>query len=115
MKTNGIKRMAGLFLLAACFGVAAARGQSGVGAPILMDAGGSRLDDERLDARLGQRPISQEDRTLKTGRELMQGEAIVAVRPPPPPQTDPSNPRVRARALLEEDRARVKRVVATAD
>lgn len=103
--------MAGLFLLAACFGVAAARGQSGVGAPILMDAGGSRLDDERLDARLGQRPISQEDRTLKTGRELMQGEAIVAVRPPPPaPAVD--GPRVRAKILLEEDRARVKREAA---
>ncbi|MGB4047183.1 MAG: hypothetical protein WBL24_03335 [Kiritimatiellia bacterium] len=111
MKPNGIKRMAGLFLLTACFGVTTAWGQSGIGAPILMDAGGSRLDGERLDARLDQRPIAQEDRTLKTGRELKQGEAVIAIRPPPTaPAAD--SPRVRARALLEEDRARVKREAA---
>ncbi|HQQ61186.1 MAG: hypothetical protein GX634_04170 [Lentisphaerae bacterium] len=92
-------------------GATTAWGQAGLGTPILRDAGGSQLEEERIDARLGQRPISQEDRTLKTGRELKQGEAVVAIRPPPPkPAAD--SPRVRAAALLEEDRARVKREAA---
>ena len=104
-----------LSMMALALSSVLANAQQGLGTPILTDAGGSRLSDERQDARLDQRPLARQDPTLRTGRELMQGEAIVAVRPPPPPQTDPSNPRVRARALLEKDRARVKRVVATAD
>jgi hypothetical protein len=86
--------------------------QGGVGTPILMDAGATRLSDEQQDGRLDQRPLARQDPTLRTGRELKQGEAVVAVRPPPQPQEDASSPRVRARALLEEDRARVKREAA---
>jgi hypothetical protein len=108
---NQIKRLAGYILMLVGLGATTAWGQAGLGTPILRDAGGSQLEEERIDARLGQRPISQEDRTLKTGRELKQGEAVVAIRPPPPkPAAD--SPRVRAAALLEEDRARVKREAA---
>jgi hypothetical protein len=108
---NQIKRLAGYILMLVGLGATTAWGQAGLGTPILRDAGGSQLEEERIDARLGQRPISQEDRTLKTGRGLKQGEAVVAIRPPPPkPAAD--SPRVRAAALLEEDRARVKREAA---
>ena len=111
MTTHRIERVAGWAFLLACLGAAAAWGQAGLGTPILRDAGGSQLKEERIDARLDQRPISQEDRTLKTGRELKQGEAVVDVRPPPPaPAAD--GPRVRAKARLAEDRARVKREAA---
>lgn len=108
---NQIKRLAGYISMLVGLGATAAWGQANLGTPILRDAGGSQMKEERIDARLGQRPISQEDRTLKTGRELKQGEAVVAIRPPPPkPAAD--SPRVRAAALLEEDRARVKREAA---
>ena len=105
-------KLVGTFGLAVVLSAVCASAQQGVGTPILVDAGATRLSDERPDARLDQRPLAQEDKTLRTGRELMQGEAVVDVRPPPPPQTDSSSPRVRAKALLEEDRARVKREAA---
>ena len=104
--------LVGTFGLAILLSAACASAQQGVGAPILVDAGATRLSDERPDARLDQRPLAQEDKSLRTGRELKQGEAVVAILPPPPQQEDSSSPRVRARALLEEDRARVKREAA---
>mgnify|MGYP003586406015 CR=1 FL=1 len=79
---------------------------------ILMDTGGTRLTNEHANARIDQRPLAQEDKSLRTGRELKQGEAVVVVRPPPSQGEEASGPRVRARALLEEDRARVKREAA---
>ena len=97
------------------FSAACVSAQQGLGTPILTDAGATRLSDERQDERLDQRPLARQDPTLRTGRELMQGEAVVAIRPSPPPQEDPASPRVRARALLEEDRSRVKRQAAVMD
>ncbi|MGD9780931.1 MAG: hypothetical protein AB7V14_02125 [Kiritimatiellia bacterium] len=106
-----MKRM-GIFGLAIVLSAACALAQQGVGTPILVDAGATRLSDEKQDGRIDQRPLAQEDQSLRTGRELKQGEAVAAIRPPPQQQADPSSPRVRARALLEEDRSRVKREAA---
>ena len=107
-----MKRFGWIWVAMAFSGACASAQQEG---RVLMDAGGTRLSDELRDDRIDQRPLSQADATLRTGRELMQGEAEVGFRPPPPPQEDPSSPRVRARALLEEDRSRVKREAALAN
>ena len=107
-----MKRFGSIWVALVFAGACASAQQEG---RILMDAGGTRLSDELQDDRIDQRPLSQEDATLRTGRELMQGEAVVDIRPPPSPPEDPSSPRVRARALLEEDRSRVKREAALAE
>lgn len=100
----------GLLLLAMTFSATCVSAQQE--GRILMDVGGTRLTNEQKDARIDQRTLAQEDATLRTGRELKQGEAVVAFHPPPQQPADSSSPRVRARALLEEDRSRVKREAA---
>ena len=104
-------KLLGSIWLAMLLSAACVSAQQGLGTPILADAGATRLSDEQQDGRLDQRPLAQKETTLRTGRELMQGEAIVAIRPPPS-QEEASGSRIRARALLEEDRSRVKREAA---
>jgi hypothetical protein len=91
----------------------AASAQQTIQSPVLMGVEATPLGDQLTDERIDHRPLAQEDRTLKVGRELKQGEAVVKIAPPP--QQDSSSPRVRARALLEEDRVRVKQAAALAD
>jgi hypothetical protein len=100
-------------MLAGCWALAASA-QQPIQTPILMGAEASPLGDQLQDDRIDHRPLAQEDRTLKVGRELKQGEAVVKIAPPPP-QSDSSGSRVRARALLAEDRERVKQAAALAD
>ncbi len=99
-----------LAALGLCGGIAV-WAQSPVSSPVFMDSGGTRLDSELLDAGLGQRPLAREDAALKAGRDLRQGEAVVNVHPPAA-EASASDPRVRAKATLQEDRARVKREAA---
>lgn len=87
--------------------VGSAWAQSRALSPLLSGPEGTLLSGELQDDRIGQRPIAQEDKDLRKGRELKQGEAVVAVRPLVPAAE--SSSRVRARALLQEDRDRVKR------
>jgi hypothetical protein len=100
-------------LLAGCWALAALA-QPPLQTPILMGAEASPLGDQLQDDRIDHRPLAQEDRTLKVGRELKQGEAVVKIAPPPA-QPDSSGSRVRARASLAEDRERVKQAAALAD
>lgn len=81
--------------------------------PILIGAGGGQILDQRQDDRIGHRPVSREDPSMKSGRELLQGETVAQAAPPPKPA--PDSPRVRARVLLLEDRSRVKREAALDD
>ncbi len=71
------------------------------------------LGDQLKDERVNHRPLAQQDRTLKVGRELKQGDAVVKIAVPR--QQVSSSPRVRAQALLDEDRKRVKQAAALAD
>ena len=81
--------------------------------PVLMGVDATPLGDQLQDARINHRPLSQQDRTLKVGRELKQGEAVVKIATPQ--QQAPSSSRVRAAALLAEDRKRVKQAAALID
>ena len=110
-----MKRLGSFWLAIVLSAACASAQQGGVETPILVDAGATRLSDEQQDGRIDRRPLARQDPTLRTGRELKQGEAVVAIRPSPPQQADSSSPRVRARALLEEDRSRVKRQAAVMD
>jgi len=87
--------------------------QSSIHSPVLMGVEASPIGAQLQDARINHRPLAQEDRTLKVGRELKQGEAVVKIAPPPQP--DSSGSRVRAKALLAEDRKRVKQAAALDD
>jgi len=102
-----------LAVMAIGLSVVATSAQQRALSPILADSEGTLLSEERQDDRIDHRPLAQEDTTLRTGRELKQGEAVVVI--PPPPQTEVSDSRVRARALLQEDRDRVKREAALAE
>ena len=99
-----------LVVIAIGLSVVATSAQQRALSPILTDSEGTLLSKELVDDRIDHRPIAQEDKTLRTGRELKQGEAVVIVHPPP--QAAVSDSRVRASALLQEDRARVKREAA---
>ena len=92
----------------------AASAQQTIQSPVLMGVDATPMGDQLTDERIDHRPLAQEDRTLKVGRELKQGEAIVKITPPPA-QPEAADSRVRARALLEEDRERVKQAAALAD
>jgi hypothetical protein len=92
----------------------AAMAQQTIQSPVLMGVDATPLGDQLTDERIDHRPLAQEDRTLKVGRELKQGEAIVKITPQPA-QAEAADSRVRARALLVEDRERVKQAAALAD
>ena len=100
--------VAGLAMLAV-----AATAQQTIRTPVLMDESATRMADQRQDDRVDHRPLAQEDKTLKMGRESKQGDAVVAIQAPR--QDESADGRVRARALLEEDRSRVKREAALDD
>ena len=93
--------------------VATAMAQQEAFSPIQMDTGGLRLTNEVIDGRLDQQPLAKGNNTLRLGRELKQGEPVEVI--PPPTQEAASSPRVRSRALLEEDRLRVKQAAALED
>lgn len=100
-------------LLIGSWALAAVAQQPGQ-SPVLMGVDATPMGDQLKDERIDHRPLAQEDRTLKVGRELKQGEAVVKIAPPPA-QPEAADSRVRARALLEEDRERVKQAAALAD
>ncbi len=84
--------------------------QEPVGKMVIFDSVGENLKDQRVQDRVKDRPIGITDETLRIDRELRQGEAVVTTRSI---KADPNaGPRVRARATVDEDRARVKREVA---
>ncbi len=94
-------------------GVWAASAQQTIQTPVLMGVGADQLTDQRQDDRVGHRPLAREDKTLLVGRELRQGESVMPAAAPR--KSVPDSPRVRARELLRDDRARVKREAALAD
>ena len=76
-----------------------------------IDAGATKIEDQKIDARLGDLPMARADRTLKMGRDVQTRDAVFAVQVKEAPP-EPTGARVRARKLLDEDRARVKREAA---
>ena len=108
-----MKRRGWLGLCLAGWASMAAAQQTGQ-SPVLMGVEATPLGDRLNSERVDHRPLALEDRTLKVGRELKQGEAIVKI-VPPRSQPESSDARVRARALLEDDRERVKQAAALAD
>jgi len=94
-------------------GAVAASAQQTIQTPVLMGVGADQLTDQRQDDRVGHHPLAHEDKTLRQGRDLRQGESMAPMAAPPKPA--PDSPRVRARERLREDRARVKREAVLAD
>ena len=99
-------------LLAVAMGISAAGtgAQEPVGKMVVFDSVGENLKDQQVQDRVADRPIGITDETLRIDRELRQGEAVVSTRSLKPDSN--AGPRVRARATVDEDRARVKREVA---
>ena len=100
----------GFIALAMGLSVSVAKAQDPVGKMVIFDSVGENIKDQRIQDRVGDRPIGLTDESLRIDRELKQGEAVVTTRS----LKEDSNggPRVRARATVDEDRARVKREVA---
>ena len=101
---------AGLLALAMAVPATGAGAQQPVGKMVVFDSVGENLKDQRVQDRVADRPIGITDETLRIDRELRQGEAVVTTRSLKPDSKAGS--RVRARATVDEDRARVKREVA---
>lgn len=105
-------RLAAGLALGAGLGLAGgAWGQETLHTPVLMDSGATKIEDQKIDARLGDLPMARADRTLKMGRDVQTRDAVFAVQVKEAPP-EPTGARVRARKLLDEDRARVKREAA---
>ena len=100
----------GFIALAVGLSVVEVKAQDSVGKMVVFDSVGENIKDQRVMDRVVDRPIGLTDETLRIDRELKQGEAVVTTRSL---KEDSSvGPRVRARATVDEDRARVKREVA---
>ena len=91
-------------------GLSTVGAQQPVGKMVVFDSVGENLKDQRIQDRVADRPIGITDETLRIDRELRQGGAIVTTRSLK--KDSNAGPRVRARATVDEDRARVKREVA---
>ena len=100
-------------MLAVGWAVVAAVAQQPVGTVVTFDSTGENLRDQAVDDRVGDRPVSWVDKSLRIDRELKQGDEVAQVRPPV--ESKDSGARVRARATVEEDRERVKREVALSE
>ena len=96
--------------MAMAVSVTGAGAQQPVGKMVVFDSVGENLKDQKVQDRVADRPIGITDETLRIDRELRQGEAVVSTRSLKPDSN--AGPRVRARATVDEDRARVKREVA---
>ena len=96
--------------MALAIGLSTVGAQQPVGKMVVFDSVGENLKDQRIQDRVADRPIGITDETLRIDRELRQGEAVVSTRSLKLDSN--AGPRVRARATVDEDRARVKREVA---
>lgn len=111
MKARAGRLAAGLALAAGLIVAGGASAQETLHTPVLMDSGATRIEDQKIDARLADLPMARADRTLKMGRDTQTRDAVYAVQVKDSPP-EPAGARVRAKKLLDEDRARVKREAA---
>ena len=100
----------GFIALAVGLSVGGVKAQDPVGKMVIFDSVGENIKDQRVLDRVKDRPIGLKDETLRVDRELKQGGAVVTTRSIKADSN--AGPRVRARATVDEDRARVKREVA---
>lgn len=100
----------GLLPLLGGLSVGVGMAQEPVGKMVVFDSVGENLKDQRIQDRVKDIPIGLSDETLRIDRELRFGEAVVTTRSLK--EDSKVGPRVRSRATVDEDRARVKREVA---
>lgn len=102
-----VKRICLGIMLFSCIGVARGQQAKTVSGSIAVPLSAEKAVD-KVDLRLAQKPLTREDRGMKTGQELRQGTAVAAVRP----LSADEERRMRVKVRIQQDRAKVKREVA---